>query len=239
MTYKQNKIVQFENLSLLPYQQAWEFQTQLFDSVIAEKNANRNLSEADISLTNNYLLFLEHPPVYTLGKSGKPENLLISETELIEKGIEYYPINRGGDITFHGPQQLVGYPILDLENFFTDIHKYLRLIEEAIILTCADYGVQAGRSDGFTGVWIENRKICAIGVRTSRWVSMHGFAFNINTDLGYFKHIIPCNISDKEVTSLEKETGKKQDFAEVSERVKLHLAQLFGMEIVPAKMFKK
>jgi lipoyl(octanoyl) transferase len=239
MTYKQNKIVQFENLGLLPYQQAWDFQTQLFDGVIAQKNANRNLAEEGITLTNNYLLFLEHPPVYTLGKSGKPENLLISETELIEKGIEYFPINRGGDITFHGPQQLVGYPILDLENFFTDIHKYLRLMEEAIILTCADYGVEAGRSEGFTGVWIENRKICAIGVRTSRWVSMHGFAFNINTDLGYFKNIIPCNISDKDVTSLERETGKKQDFIEVSERVKYHLASLFEMQIVPAKLWEK
>lgn len=239
MTYKQNKIVQFENLGLLPYQQAWDFQTQLFDGVIAQKNANRNLAEADIKPTDNYLLFLEHLPVYTLGKSGKPENLLISESELKAKGIEYFPINRGGDITFHGPQQLVGYPILDLENFFTDIHKYLRLMEEAIILTCADYGVTAGRSDGFTGVWIENRKICAIGVRTSRWVSMHGFAFNINTDLEYFKHIIPCNISDKEVTSLEKETGQKQDFVAVSERVKYHLGQLFEMQIVPAKLWDK
>ncbi len=239
MTYKQNKIVQFENLGLLSYQQAWDFQTQLFDGVIAQKNANRNLADEDITLTDNYLLFLEHPPVYTLGKSGKPENLLISETELIEKGIEYFPINRGGDITFHGPQQLVGYPILDLENFFTDIHKYLRYLEEAIILTCADYGVEAGRSEGFTGVWIENRKICAIGVRTSRWVSMHGFAFNINTDLGYFKNIIPCNISDKDVTSLERETGKKQDFLEVAERVKYHIAQLFEMQIVPAKLWDK
>ena len=239
MTYKQNKIVQFENLGLLSYQQAWDFQTQLFDDVIAQKNANRNLAFEDITLTDNYLLFLEHPPVYTLGKSGKPENLLISKSELIEKGIEYFPINRGGDITFHGPQQLVGYPILDLENFFTDIHKYLRYLEEAIILTCADYGVEAGRSEGFTGVWIENRKICAIGVRTSRWVSMHGFAFNINTDLGYFKNIIPCNISDKDVTSLERETGKKQDFLEVSERVKYHIAQLFEMQIVPAKLWDK
>jgi lipoyl(octanoyl) transferase len=239
MTYKQNKIVQFENLGLLSYQQAWDFQTQLFDGVIAQKNANRNVPDEDITLTNNYLLFLEHPPVYTLGKSGKPENLLISKSELNEKGIEYFPINRGGDITFHGPQQLVGYPILDLENFFTDIHKYLRYLEEAIILTCADYGVEAGRSEGFTGVWIENRKICAIGVRTSRWVSMHGFAFNINTDLSYFKNIIPCNISDKDVTSLERETGKKQDFLEVSERVKYHLAQLFDMLIVPAKLWDK
>jgi len=232
MAYKQNKKVLFENLGLLPYQQAWDFQSQLFDQILSQKTANRNLPELEIGLTDNYLLFLEHPPVITLGKNGKAENLLLSEVELEERHIQYFPINRGGDITFHGPGQLVGYPVIDLENFFTDIHKYLRLLEEAIIMTCADYGVIAGRAEGFTGVWIGNRKICAIGVRASRWVCMHGFAFNISTDLNYFNYIVPCNITDKEVTSLEKETGRKLDFLEVSEKVKQNLATVFGMEIV-------
>jgi lipoyl(octanoyl) transferase len=175
--------------------------------------------------------------VYTLGKSGKPENLLLNEQGLLEKQATYYKINRGGDITYHGPGQIVGYPILDLDHFFTDIHLYLRTLEEAVILTLADYGLSAGRYPGYTGVWLDAdnekaRKICAMGVRCSRWVTMHGFAFNVNTDLNYFKNIVPCGIDDKDVTSMQRELGFVIDIAEVKAKLKNHIAALFGMELI-------
>jgi len=188
--------------------------------------------------THNYLLFVEHPPVFTLGKSGNIDNVLLSEERLKERGIEFFRTNRGGDITFHGPQQIVGYPILDLEKFDTDIGHYLRNLEEIIILTLADYGINAGRSKGETGVWIDpgirgkERKICAIGVRCSRWITMHGFAFNVNTDLSYFNHIIPCGIQNKQVTSLQKETGREIDFEEAKGKVKRNFGRVFGVELV-------
>ncbi len=187
--------------------------------------------------THNYLLFCQHPHVYTLGKSGDPENLLLSAQQLQDLKAQYYPINRGGDITYHGPGQIVGYPILDLENFFTDIHKYLRFIEEAVIKTCTEYGLDAGRMPGYTGVWLDYegginpRKICAIGVKTSRWVTMHGFAFNVNTDLNYFNHIVPCGIEDKAVTSLAQELGDTLDEEVVSEQLRKRLAFEFGMTL--------
>lgn len=189
--------------------------------------------------TTNYLLLVEHPPVYTLGKSGKTEHILISEKEQEERGIAFYHTNRGGDITFHGPQQIVGYPILDLENFYTDIGRYLRELEEVVILTLAEYGIVAGRSKGETGVWIDadmqgrERKICAMGVRCSRWITMHGFAFNINTDLSYFDHIIPCGIQNKKVTSLKEELGKAVDMEEVKEKVKGNFEKVFNVELIP------
>jgi lipoyl(octanoyl) transferase len=184
---------------------------------------------------------VEHPHVYTLGKSGKPEHLLLDETGLEAHAATYYKINRGGDITYHGPGQLVGYPILDLDHFFTDIHRYLRYLEEAIILTLAEYGLPAGRIEGLTGVWLDHdtlknpRKICALGVKSSRWVTMHGFAFNINVDLSYFGHIVPCGIDDKAVTSLHLELGRRVDVEEVKEKVKKHLAALFEMNLIEAK----
>ncbi|MEO8087429.1 MAG: lipoyl(octanoyl) transferase LipB, partial [Bacteroidota bacterium] len=187
--------------------------------------------------TSNYLLFCEHPHVYTLGKSGKENHLLINDEQLKNNDAEYFRINRGGDITYHGPGQLVGYPILDLENFFTDIHKYLRYLEEAIILTLKEYGIEGGRIKGLTGVWLDStdderaRKIAAFGVRCSRWITMHGFAFNINTDLSYFGNIIPCGIQDKAVTSLEREIGRKADMEEIKNKVRTHLANLFDMKL--------
>lgn len=233
-----NKTVKFRDLGRMDYQEAWDFQESVFTETVATKIKNRNLTASEQVPTPNFLFFVEHPPVYTLGKSGRPENLLLDETGLEKHQATYYKINRGGDITYHGPGQLVGYPILDLDNFFTDIHKYLRLLEEAIILTLADYGVSAGRIDGLTGVWLghvkqENpRKICALGVKSSRWVTMHGFAFNLNVDLSYFSHIIPCGIDDKAVTSLHLELGRPIDEAEAKERVKGHLRDLFEMEII-------
>ncbi|MEB2776886.1 lipoyl(octanoyl) transferase LipB [Algoriphagus sp. D3-2-R+10] len=231
-----NKKVEFRDLGQLDYQQAWDYQEELFAATVALKIKNRPLLAEDQLPSNNYILFVEHPHVYTLGKSGKEENLLLDEDGLKNHHAQYYKINRGGDITYHGPGQLVGYPILDLDNFFTDIHKYLRLLEEAIILTLADYGVLAGRIDGLTGVWIDHieqsnpRKICAMGVKSSRWVTMHGFAFNVNTDLSYFGHIIPCGIDDKAVTSLHLELGGPVDMQEVKAKVKRHLIQLFEIE---------
>lgn len=233
-----NKRVEFRDLGLIDYQQAWDYQESLFADTVAIKIRNRNLPAFEQSPTPNYLLFLEHPHVYTLGKSGKQENLLLDESGLKEKNATFYKINRGGDITYHGPGQLVGYPILDLDNFFTDIHKYLRLLEEAVILTLAEYGIEAGRIAGLTGVWLdpikqENpRKICALGVKSSRWVTMHGFAFNINSDLNYFGNIIPCGIDDKAVTSLQKELGKEIPMEEVKEKMKKHLSALFEMELI-------
>lgn len=231
-----NKKVEFRDLGKLDYQEAWEYQEKIFATTVALKIKNRPLSLIDQSPTENYVLFVEHPHVYTLGKSGKQDHLLLDEEGLHAHDAQYYKINRGGDITYHGPGQLVGYPILDLDNFFTDIHKYLRFLEEAIILSLANYGIEAGRITGLTGVWIDHidqkrpRKICALGVKSSRWVTMHGFAFNVNTDLSYFKHIIPCGIDDKAVTSLHLELGRAVDMQEVKEQVKKHLIDLFEME---------
>lgn len=230
-----NKKVNFQDWGLLDYQAAWDRQENVFSETVAIKTQNRN-NGTEIPVSN-HLVFVEHPHVYTLGKSGKPENLLLDESGLKEKSASYYKINRGGDITYHGPGQLVGYPILDLDNFFTDIHLYLRTLEEAIILTLADYGISSGRYEGFTGVWLDAdndkaRKICALGVRCSRWVTMHGFAFNVNTDLSYFKNIIPCGIDDKDVTSMERELGYKIDIEDVKLKLRQHISDLFEMEIL-------
>ena len=230
-----NKKVIFQDWGLLDYQQAWDRQEQVFSETVQAKTQNRNNNTTDP--VKNHLIFVEHPHVYTLGKSGKPENLLLDEAGLKRKNASYYKINRGGDITYHGPGQLVGYPILDLDNFFTDIHLYLRTLEEAVILTLADYGIKGGRYEGFTGVWLDAdneraRKICAMGVRCSRWVTMHGLAFNVNTDLSYFNNIVPCGIDDKDVTSMERELGYKVDTDEVKQKLKIHMAELFEMEIV-------
>lgn len=226
-----NKAIKIQDLGLKDYKETWEFQELLFKKIVDLKVKNRR--EQTAFSTPNHLLFVSHPHVYTLGKSGDLSNLLISNQELDAKGVHFYKINRGGDITYHGPGQIVGYPILDLENFFTDIHKYLRLLEETIILTLADYGITASRSKGQTGVWLEAgtplaRKICALGVRTSRWVTMHGFALNVNTNLGYFDHIIPCGIRGKAVTSMQAELKHKRlDEAEVKEKLVKHFLCLF------------
>jgi lipoyl(octanoyl) transferase len=231
----QNKKVTFIDWGLVDYQEAWDRQEEIFKKTLAIKHDNR-VNNTELS-TENFLIFNEHPHVYTLGKSGKPEHLLLDEKALEEKEARYYKINRGGDITYHGPGQIVGYPILDLDNFFTDIHLYLRTLEEAIILTLQDYGIQAGRYPSFTGVWIDAdnekaRKICAMGVRASRWVTMHGFAFNVNPDLSYFGNIVPCGIDDKDVTSMERELGYKPNINEVKDKLKRHIANLFAMELV-------
>jgi len=233
MSSLQNKEVQIQHLGTMRYKAAWDYQDALFQGIIQQKIANRDIPVEKQSLTPNYLLFCEHPHVYTLGKSGHLDNLLMSQAELANQNIDYFHINRGGDITYHGYGQVVGYPILDLDNFFTDIHKYLRLLEEMIILTLAEYGIRAGRIPQLTGVWIDYeeqinpRKICAMGVRTSRWVTMHGFALNVNTDLNYFNNIVPCGITDKAVTSMEKELGYKVAMAEVEAKLTRHFADLF------------
>jgi lipoyl(octanoyl) transferase len=229
-----NKKVEFVDWGLTDYQEAWKRQEVIFDQTVALKTQNRNHSTG--LETPNYLVFCEHPHVYTLGKSGHPENLLLDEAGLAEKNATYYKINRGGDITYHGPGQIVGYPILDLDNFFTDIHLYLRTLEEAVILTLADFGITAGRYPGFTGVWLDGdndkaRKICALGVRCSRWVTMHGFAFNVNPDLDYFKNIVPCGIDDKDVTSMQQELGYSLDMELVKNKLKFHIARLFKMDL--------
>jgi lipoyl(octanoyl) transferase len=235
-----NKNVVFEDLGLKDYQEAWDYQEKVFKSTVDSKIANRNLATNEQQPTVNRLIFCEHPHVYTLGKSGKHSHLLLDENGLKQYHAQFYKINRGGDITYHGPGQLVGYPIFDLENFFTDIHLYLRMLEEAIILTLKDFGVESGRIDGLTGVWIDHemqknpRKICAMGVKASRWVTMHGFALNINTDLSYFGHIVPCGIDDKAVTSLEAELGAKVDMLQVAEKLRKHLAELFGFDWLKA-----
>lgn len=232
-----NKKVELIDLGLIDYKKAWDYQEELFKRTVDIKIANRKLPEDQQSATPNYLIFCQHPHVYTLGKSGKEEHLLLSGENLNKKGIQYYKINRGGDITYHGPGQLVVYPILDLDNYFTDIHKYLRFLEEAIILTLKEYGIKAGRIDGLTGVWLDHetmknpRKICAMGVKSSRWVTMHGLAFNVNSDIKYFSHIIPCGIDDKAVTSLNLELGREVDINEVSEKLKNHILDLFEMEV--------
>lgn len=233
-----NKKVNFKDLGLVDYKQAWDFQESVFSGLVEQKISNRKLPEEEQVPTSNYLFFCQHPHVYTLGKSGKEDHLLLNEEAREERKVDYYRINRGGDITYHGPGQLVGYPILDLDNFFTDIHKYIRTLEEAIIRTLADFGIKAGRIEGLTGVWLgyeENqnpRKICAIGVKASRWVTMHGFALNVNPDLSYFGHIIPCGISDKAVTSMQLELARKVDISEVAAVLRKHLADLFEMEMV-------
>ena len=230
-----NKKVQFEHLGLIDYQKAWDYQESVFKQSVDLKidNRKREVAGKDVVETSNYLIFCEHPHVYTLGKSGDRNNLLINEEQLKEKEATYYEINRGGDITYHGPGQIVGYPIFDLDNFFTDIHKYLRYLEEAIILTLKDYEINAGRIEGLTGVWLDfekkvnPRKIAALGVKSSRWITMHGFAFNVNSDLSYFNNIIPCGIDDKAVTSLEKELGTKVDLKEVENKLRNHIITLF------------
>jgi len=230
-----NKKVQLQNIGLKAYKEAWEYQDQLFQEIIDIKIANRKNNS--LTPTPNYLLFVEHPHVYTLGKSGDFSNLLLNKKQLEKKGARFYKSNRGGDITYHGPGQIVGYPIFDLENFFTDIHKYLRYLEEAVILTLNEYGIKGERSNGETGVWINSntpyaKKICALGVRSSRWVSMHGFALNVNVDLGYFDHIIPCGIKGKAVTSMEAELGGKISITAVKEKITKHLAALFKFKIL-------
>ncbi len=233
-----NKKVIFENLGLIDYQTAWDYQEKQLAATVAVKVQNRSLAPDKQQLTDNYLLFCQHPHVYTLGKSGSETNLLINKTQLVDQRATFYKINRGGDITYHGPGQLVGYPILDLDNFFTDIHRYMRLLEEAIIDTCTDYGIVAGRIEGLTGVWLDHelkarpRKICAMGVKASRWVTMHGFALNINTDLSYFGNIVPCGIDDKAVTSMQLELGYELDFDEVSDKLKGHLVRLFEITLL-------
>lgn len=228
-----SKNVLFHDLGLMDYKICWDYQETLFNETISQKIANRDLPPESQIATKNHLLFVEHPHVYTLGKSGDSSHLLINDSQLEEKHASYYKINRGGDITYHGPGQLVGYPILDLDNFFTDIHKYLRLLEETIILTLDEYGIKAGRSKGETGVWLDvdnifkARKICAMGVRCSRWVTMHGWGFNVNANLDYFSNIVPCGIQDKTVTSLNKELGQDVDMTEIKTKLKRHFGILF------------
>jgi lipoyl(octanoyl) transferase len=235
---EQQKNIEFRHLGLIDYQQAWDYQEKLFGEILALKAQNRNLPENEQVATPNYLLYCEHPHVYTLGKSGAESNLLIDSAGLAEKEATFYKINRGGDITYHGPGQLVGYPILDLDNFFTDIHKYLRLLEESMILMLAEYGISAGRISGLTGVWLDHeaqinpRKICAMGVKCSRWVTMHGFALNVNSNLSYFDNIVPCGISDKKVTSMQLELGRQVPMAEVEEKLLAHFARLFEAQII-------
>jgi lipoyl(octanoyl) transferase len=230
--------IRFRDLGLIDYATAWDLQTRLFQATIDRKIANRALPEHEQLATEDHLLFCQHPHVYTLGKSGKQSHLLLNEQGLREKGVQFFPIDRGGDITYHGPGQIVGYPIFDLDHHFTDIHRYLRTLEEAIIGTLEAYGINAGRIEGLTGVWLDwndpakARKICAFGIRASRWVTMHGFAFNVNTDLGYFRNIVPCGITDKGVTSMAQELGGEVDIEEVKNRLRLEIADLFDAELV-------
>ena len=231
---KKNKAIRIIELGVKSYNDSLKIQEELFQKIIDLKRKNRK-KDTQVP-TENYLLWVEHTPVITLGKSGKIKNLLLGEKQLKEKGIEYYPTNRGGDITFHGPGQIVGYPIMDLDNFFTDIHKYLRYLEEAILLTLGEYNLNGARSIGETGVWLDvgtpfARKICAMGVKASRWVTMHGFALNVNTNLSYFDYIVPCGIKGKAVTSLAKELGREIPFKEVKDKLEVHLANLFEATI--------
>ncbi len=236
-----NKVIQVEDLGIKDYKETWAYQETIFKSIVDLKIRNRR--EDTLLETPNYFLFVEHPHVYTLGKSGDMTNLLLSEKQLEAKGATFYKINRGGDITYHGPGQIVGYPILDLENFFTDIHKYLRFLEEVIILTLREYGLEGTRSEGETGVWLDvgtpfARKICAMGVRASRWVTMHGLALNVNVDLGYFDHIIPCGIKGKAVTSLNVELGVVEvDEVEVKVKILKHFTALFACTFVSERQY--
>jgi lipoyl(octanoyl) transferase len=237
--------VQFSDLGQMGYQQAWDLQESLLQKNLAAKSIKSRLDPSHPVLekgeaigTTHHLLLVEHPPVYTLGKSGRLEHILISEEERLNKHIDFFNTNRGGDITFHGPQQIVGYPILDLERFYTDIGRYLRNLEEIVIQTMADYGLKGERSKGETGVWLDpgvsgkERKICALGVRCSRWITMHGFAFNVNTDLSYFEHIIPCGIQNKQVSSLQRELGRAIDFSEVKEKLKRNFEKVFEVMLI-------
>ena len=230
-----NKRVFFQDLGLIPYREAWDYQESLFDRIVSQKQKNRSKNEA--MPTDNYLLFCEHPHVYTLGKSGKDSNLLINEEFLKSKGASLFRINRGGDITYHGPGQLVAYPILDLDNFKISIKDYIAMLEEVVIATLSEFGISAGRLEGATGVWLDPdnnvraRKICAIGVRTSHWVSMHGFALNLSTDLSFFEYIVPCGIAGKSVTSLETESGSRVDVDKVKVKLLNNFGGVFGMEI--------
>ena len=241
--FAMNKTIQLQDLGLRDYKFAWDYQETIFKDIVDLKIRNRR-EETDLE-TPNHFLFVEHPHVYTLGKSGDFSNLLLNEKQLLVKGATFYKINRGGDITYHGPGQIVGYPILDLENFFTDIHKYLRFLEEAIILTLKDYGLKSFRSEGETGVWLDfgtpfARKICAMGVRASRWVTMHGFALNVNVDLGYFDNIIPCGIRGKAVTSLNVELGVDHvDETAVKEKILKHFTGLFECKFTAEAQYKK
>lgn len=238
--------VVFQDLGLISYAEAWDYQTRLHQELINRKMTYRQQGYSGIPPESplHHLLFCEHPPVYTLGKSGSMDNLLLNEDELQQEGIEFFKINRGGDITYHGPGQIVGYPIFDLEYFFTDVHQYVRYLEEAVIRTLAEYGLETIRVKGYTGVWlprtgrVPDRKICAIGVHMSRWVTLHGFAFNIQPNLEHFEHIIPCGIQeeDKAVTSLARELGTTVDMEEVKERLRRHYAQLFDFDYVKSRV---
>lgn len=231
------KDLQFEDLGLMRYKPCWDYQEEIFKNVISQKIARRDGLDKKEPESSPYptsrLLFVEHPHVLTLGRSGDAENVIVSPARLAELGVDYFPTNRGGDITYHGPGQLVAYPILDLDQYFTDIHKYLRFLEEAVIKTCAEFGVEAGRIDGLTGVWVDidsgpqARKICAFGVKASRWVTMHGLAFNVDSDLDFFDLIVPCGIKDRGVTSLTREVGRKVSLSEVKPLLKKHLQALF------------
>jgi len=233
-----NRQTKFIDLGLREYKEAWDYQAELFNSILAVKAENRNLPEQQQKPTHNYLIFCEHPHVYTLGKSGDENNLLVKKENLAAMGASYFHINRGGDITYHGPGQLVCYPILDLDNFFTDIHRYMRLLEEAVIVTLKEFNIQSGRIAGLTGVWVGEkdpagaRKICAMGVKSSRWVTMHGLALNINADLGYFKNIVACGIEDKAVTSMKTELGFEVNMEEVEKALKEKIAEQFDMELL-------
>jgi len=228
--------IKLKDLGLKPYQEAWDIQQEIFDSIVAQKIANRKLPENEQVATESEFLFVEHPHVYTLGKSGDTNNMLLDEETLKQKGATFVKVNRGGDITYHGPGQVVGYPILDLDNFFTDIHLYLRKLEDVIINTIAEYGIKGERSEGETGVWLDvgkpsARKICAMGVRTSRWVTMHGFALNVNSNLAYFDYIVPCGIKGKAVASMHAELGEEVDMNEVKEKIKKHFQIIFETKL--------
>lgn len=237
MNFHINKETRFVDLGLISYPAAWSYQTELFNQILDIKIKNRNLPSASQEPTPNYLLFCEHPHVYTLGKSGDEKNLLIPKEHLSSIGASYFPINRGGDITYHGPGQLVAYPVIDLENFFTDIHRYMRLLEEAVIQTLDSFSIVSGRIPGATGVWLDGqnekmaRKICALGVKTSRWVTLHGLALNVNPDLNYFRHIVPCGIDDKAVTSMEKELGAKQEMERIKKILLHQMTTIFEMTL--------
>ena len=233
----------FRDLGSISYQDAWNFQQNLHDELKEVKLTNRKLGNADYRQQHS-LIFCEHPPVYTLGKSGSIDHLLLSEQEIAQEGFEYFKINRGGDITYHGPGQVVVYPIFDLDRFFTDVHRYVRTLEEAVILTLADFGIAGQRIAGYTGVWLPgpvNRKICAIGVHLSRWVTMHGLALNVNTRLSHFDNIVPCGIQEqnKEVTSMEKETGRPLDIEKVKDKLRLYFSELFGFEYEKSEIYEK
>jgi lipoyl(octanoyl) transferase len=228
--FMQNRQVEIQKWGLIPYSEAWQRQEELFQAVVAKKVENRILPVDMQQPTPNYLVFCEHPHVFTLGKSGSEDNVLINQEERQKAGVSYYKINRGGDITYHGPGQLVCYPILDLDNFFTDIHRYLRYLEEVVIATIAEIGLEGYRVDGRTGVWVNDKKICAMGVRTSRWVTMHGLALNVCPDLTFFEKIVPCGISDKGVTSIELETGKRPNQDKIAEELIKHFKEIFEVQ---------